>query len=1045
MNGEAVDRLFAAALDLAAGEREALLRSETDEAVRRAVQRLLDRHDALEAGAAAAGFLAGLDLQLAAQLVDTDADDPAAIGRFTVLRRLGTGATGAVYLAHDPDLDRDVAIKVLAEDLGGSPAAAQRFAEEARAASGLDHPHVVTVFETGRTDEGRFYIVMAYHEGETLRQRLERGSLALEEALPIAVAVCDGLAAAHARGVVHCDIKPENILLTARGAKIVDFGIARAAGRQGAGGGFGTAAYMSPEQTRGEAVDPRTDIWSLGVVLHEMLSGTRPFQASRRDALVTRIREEAAAALAETVPAPVAAIVDRCLRKSPSERYQSADALLAALRAAAALGGPRPPAARFVGSRAAMIGAAIMAVVLTAAAAGLRYWPGGDGAAEDRGPAPGVAVLPWRVVGPDVEYLGEGMVDLLSFGVEGVAGLRKIVPSTVLSAWRAYRGDSLVEVDEAAGLEIAHRVQARYLITGSVVQSGQSVRMVAEVRDVTTGRPRGLAEVTGPLDSVPLLVDRLTLELLRLGLLPADTRALPVNLGSITTASLPALKAYLAGEREYRVAHWYEAAHHYLRALEHDSTFAYALYRLIKANDWGANLGSTRPYRERLAPLVARMPERDRMLITGEMAANIWPDRPSDPGRQIEMLEAMVRRYPDDVEGWVALGDRHYHDRGPLLLPPDGYRGAFARAMALNPHFREPYLHLIEDAFSRLDTVEARRLLAAASAIAGSAEHCTYQVAYDLGWGSAGDRERAMALLDSVPLAAIWRDCLPTTAPIPASAEVREKLRTVYQRVADRVELRTQRFGAFNVLRTGVLLPQGRIRELRRALAEYEDRTPPESAWPERWQLVLHLIGFRDAVAADRAARVLATTDHLTGRFWVGLFAIEEARWEDADRETAWLERRADELDASGDAAAAYAARTHAAGLRAYQVVAREPTAELAALEAILPRIPRIHTDQPQAVLRYLTGKLLIDRGELEQARRYFESFGQIDHFGTLAGFQLGRIAERQGRHPEAAEHYRRFLAWYRDADPELQPLVEEARQGIAQADLASREPVTPE
>ena len=347
---------------------------------------------------------------------------------------------------------------------------------------------------------------------------------------------------------------------------------------------------------------------------------------------------------------------------------------------------------------------------------------------------PAVAVLPFRVVGPDVDYLGEGMVDLLSFNVEGIEGLRKIDPSTVVTSWRTLGGSDSATMDQRSALEVARRVQAHYLVTGSAVQLGDDIRLVAEVRDVEHGELRGTAQVTGLIDSVPSLVDQLTLELLRLNLLPSDGEHQPVSLGQVTTASLPALKAYLAGEREYRVAHWREAAQHYQHAFELDSTFGRALYRLIKASDWGGGLEGNSEYIRRLIPLIDRLPERDQMLIRADLKLLRPGDLDPVPG--LSMLDSLTRRYPDDVEGWVALGERHYHDRGLAFLPPTTYRRAFSRALQLNPHYREPYVHLIEDAFFRLDSVGARRLIEAYANIEGSQAGCTIQMAYDLAWGS---------------------------------------------------------------------------------------------------------------------------------------------------------------------------------------------------------------------------------------------------------------------------------------------------------------------
>ena len=292
-----IEALFTEAVVVGSDERAALLARRTDDPrLRREVERLLAAHDR------AGGFLDQLDTERAAALMSSpEVEDGRTIGPYRVLRRLAAGGMGVVYLARDPRLDRRVVLKLLPPYLSGHATAERRFIEEAKAASGLDHPHIATIYEIGKTAGDRLYIAMAYYEGETLRQRLERGPLPVEEALDLAAQTAEGLAAAHAREIIHRDIKPANVIIAPpapgqkRGlAKILDFGVAKMAGEAltRTGATLGTVAYMSPEQTRGEGVDPRTDLWSLGVMLYEMLAGVRPFRADNEQALIYSIRHD---------------------------------------------------------------------------------------------------------------------------------------------------------------------------------------------------------------------------------------------------------------------------------------------------------------------------------------------------------------------------------------------------------------------------------------------------------------------------------------------------------------------------------------------------------------------------------------------------------------------------------------------------------------------------------------------------------------------------------------------------------------------------------
>ncbi len=272
--------------------------------------------------------------------------------RYRVLERLGGGGMGVVYRARDERLGRDVALKFLSAGLSADPAAKRRFLVEARAAAALEHPNICTVHEIGDADDGQLYIVMACYEGETLDRKIARGPLPLDEALRIAGDIARGLQKAHERGIVHCDIKPANVMCTADGiVKILDFGIARlsdVAVTQNVGA-VGTLFYMSPEQAMAEAMDHRSDLWSLGVVLYEMLAGVRPFTATSALAMVTAITVDDPPPISlyrPDLPAGVDALLRRLLAKPVAERVSSAEELQASLVALAALPSREGGAAR---------------------------------------------------------------------------------------------------------------------------------------------------------------------------------------------------------------------------------------------------------------------------------------------------------------------------------------------------------------------------------------------------------------------------------------------------------------------------------------------------------------------------------------------------------------------------------------------------------------------------------------------------------------------------------------------------------------------------
>jgi serine/threonine protein kinase len=264
------------------------------------------------------------------------------LGPYEIQSQLGAGGMGEVYRARDTRLGRDVAIKVLPSHLSSNPDLKTRFEREARAISALQHPHICTLYDIG-SQNGTDYLVMELLEGETLADRLRKGPLPLKQALEYGIEIAGALEKAHKNGIVHRDLKPGNIMMTKSGAKLLDFGLAKSATGMGAaafasaetmtspltgeGKIVGTYQYMAPEQIQGQTADARTDIFALGAVLYEMVTGERPFKGKSQITVMSAILEsepEPISTLKAMTPLTLDHAIQRCLAKDPEERWQSA-------------------------------------------------------------------------------------------------------------------------------------------------------------------------------------------------------------------------------------------------------------------------------------------------------------------------------------------------------------------------------------------------------------------------------------------------------------------------------------------------------------------------------------------------------------------------------------------------------------------------------------------------------------------------------------------------------------------------------------------------
>ncbi|UCG53700.1 MAG: protein kinase, partial [Candidatus Latescibacterota bacterium] len=422
------------------------------------------------------------------------------ISHYRILEELGAGGMGVVYKAEDTNLKRTVALKFLPEHLLGTEQERSRFVREAQAAAALDHPNICTIHEIDTVDD-RTFIAMAYVSGETLEARVEKGPLKLDDAVGVALDLCDALGESHAKGVVHRDIKPANIMISERGRAIVmDFGLAKLKGQTKLtrdGATVGTVSYMSPEQAQGIDVDHRTDIWSLGVVLYQMITGQLPFKGDHESAVVYSIVNEepdGLTALRSGVPLELERIVNKALAKNAVERYQHIDDLRVDLKRiqeclgkapSTVTGSPRKPTKRrrwyLAACSLALLALLAVIVIWLGSGGGPRVEEQPTSATEGRTDAPSgqrensIAVLPLDNLSgvEENEFFADGMTEELITQLAQIQALKVISRTSVMR----YKG-----TDKPLST-IANELNVSTILEGSVLWVGNRVRINAQLID----------------------------------------------------------------------------------------------------------------------------------------------------------------------------------------------------------------------------------------------------------------------------------------------------------------------------------------------------------------------------------------------------------------------------------------------------------------------------------------------------------------------------------------------------------------------------------
>ena len=951
---------------------------------------------------------------------------------YTIVRELGGGGMSRVFLAEDNALGRSVVFKVLSPELAAGVNAA-RFNREVQVSARLQHPHIVPVLTAGEVD-GLPYYVMPFVKGESLRARLTAGPLAIPEVVSVLTDVARALGYAHAEGIVHRDIKPDNILLSAGACSVADFGIAKAldaaranqtaqhsegAARTEAlttlGTSIGTPAYMAPEQVAGDPdVDHRADIYSLGCVAYEMLTGEAPFAGkSPQQMLAAHVLEKPVPLTTRRadIPASLVAAVDHCLAKQPADRPQSASELLTELQATTSHEAlPIPPVrpTRATGGTRRTLAIAGGVLILGAAAAlGYRTL---------RKPAPAtdgslaVAVAPFDVLDPQLALWKEGMVDVLSRNLDGAGPIRSISPSASVKRWEG-------RADRTAATAFGKRVGARLVVYGQLQPAGREL-VDAKAWIVDTGRDALPIEVQ-VRDSLARM-DRVT-DSLSVRVLAAIGRNHAIGtarLSSLGSGSLPAIKAFLRGSQYFRRTQWDSAAASFREAVALDSTFGVAYMHLAQSTGWLRGYGdpeSASANRKAGALVRPGLSAHDSLFLTAvghyASAGSGAQANPAAARAAIATMQVATERYPDDPEAWYLLGDMRYHaDR---TLSDREALSYFDRAIAADSDFAPAYVHAIELAY-RYGTEAGRRYADAYlqrdprdvegegirfAALASDPRTRPAQIA---------------AVLDTLP-PHVARKAFTAVSRLPDSAETAVRL---IRRALDRAPSQ-QKSGL-----TGLLANQLALR----------------GHTSEAWALALANNGY---VAAEIAGLGLIPTDSalkvlrpfLAKRSDAFLMAIPAVAMA-GDTATLLAQAAGMEQVARRDTTPMRAIMAHvAASLRAYSALAKGDTAAATRLfEALPDSLVAIPFDA-------FTRARLVGRQDPRRAIALLEQHTSTpDLLYAARELERARLAERIGDKERAVDAYSFVAAIWRNAEPgPLRDAVKEANEALQRLDSDGR------
>ncbi len=961
------------------------------------------------------------------------------VSHYRILEKLGEGGMGVVYKAQDTKLDRLVALKFLPHHLTAEDTEKARFLQEAKAASALNHPNVCTIYGI-EEHQGQQFIEMEFVDGKTLREVIQSAIPKPQSAISYAIQIGEALQEAHGKGIVHRDIKADNIMVNTKNqVKVMDFGLAKLKGSlklTRSSSTVGTLAYMAPEQIQGGEVDARSDIFSFGVVLYEMLTGHTPFRGEHDAAMMYSILNEEPEPIHKYLPdvsPEFLHVLNRALEKDPEDRYQTVHDMVIDLRrlkretsrvsrapvAEMPIVEPqeaREPASQpeFAGKiqkprvRPFVIPATIAGVILLAVVAYLSFF-GEEAETAERIP---VAVIDF--VNETGEKELDGLSGMLITSLEQSRRLAVLTRSRMFDILKHLGKLDVERIDERLGREVCRQANVNALVIASIRKFGQLYTIDLKIIDPQKNEYLFAARAEGQgQERVPSMIDELS-EKTRIGLKEkiAEIQAASENVAKVTTSNLEAYHHYFLGEQLVDKLKFEEAKEEFKKAIDLDATFGVAYYRLAYAIGW--SVGSERLAREpmrKALELIDRIPEKERYLVR---ALNAELEEGYAAG--VAVLKEMERSYPNDKEMTYNIGDWSFH-AGDYTTAVEYLN----KVLNIDPTFERALQHLTWT-YQYTGNYEEMLLVAKQYAsVAGTGE------AYSL----LGDAYAGLSEFDS-GLRALQQahDLFPEAHGITRAIADLYTFRGEYRKAEEQLRRLVQEQQPLEAKRSGYaglsyFYPY--LGKYRDALAMLEKRAAlyweaEDTARASMTQVIRGLYlshGWHDSKSALREAEKTASFQSAITYipYWGFLF--------DLFLQVGELERAEEFVNERF----ARNKLTHRSALSLLQSAKGRCSEARAFADSVFQSVSadtKVWILYPLAVCQFEHGKLDRAKESLIQIQSLYDnSLGVRAVYYPKSMYLLGRIYEKKGEKELAIANFEKFLDLWKEADEDLPELID--------------------